>query len=413
MHESVSLIEGRWRAADGHLHELKWKLICIDHDEVLIDMQQPLEDLHRGLYSKTSFEQARWWRRSSDLVGILMNQVGETADNHFFVSRLALARRGRRVGADEEISQVPKFVKGNFTCTLKGLVVVMLWFALARKADKEKAAASALMGELFMRLVPGTFEPQACFESILGECKHQCSDGGGVDGECAHVSEARLHLAACAAAVKHEWARDCLQALQTFRSMDCPCLKYMYTEFLDIVVDELRQTILSGKYEVDGSALRPAGGQGKRKRIDEHYKEFVINEAVKNKMAKSGRAYLRAVGGTDPSLASKWEAENMLHYATAASRGMNSARQVSIAEDAARLGDPPEETLICLVWTPQGNLGVVPPPQVALPSKPLRCLGKQILERCGFSPSGWVGRAGWHVGLRRIRGSMGAVRMGK
>lgn len=71
----------------------------------------------------------------------------------------------------------------------------------------------------------------------------------------------------------------------------------------------------------------------------------MINEVVQNKQARSGRSYLRCVGGVQPDLASKWEAEVLSLYFSCIDRVMSSVRQGALCEDGAGLGDRPEETM--------------------------------------------------------------------
>ena len=51
-----------------------------------------LGDLHKGAYQKRAFEVNNFFWRSKDLLGVLMQQLGETWEDNFFPSRLCSER---------------------------------------------------------------------------------------------------------------------------------------------------------------------------------------------------------------------------------------------------------------------------------------------------------------------------------
>eukprot|EP00971_Amphidinium_carterae_P351422 6492108-Amphidinium_carterae.1 len=73
-----------------------------------------------------------------------------------------------------------------------------------------------------------------------------------------------------------------------------------------------------------------------------------------------------SAGGLHESTVHRLEAQSMHFYLRAVKRQREGACRVAISSDAARLGDPAEETLCCQAWVAERNLGVVLPPQVPL-----------------------------------------------
>eukprot|EP00972_Heterocapsa_arctica_P057904 8543338-Heterocapsa_arctica.AAC.1 len=75
---------------------------------------------------------------------------------------------------------------------------------------------------------------------------------------------------------------------------------------------------------------------------------------------------LRSGGGAHPHSAPHWEKHEVLAYQQAAFRTFSTCKQLSVASDGARLGDPPEENVMFLCWSPQPDVGLVAPPQAII-----------------------------------------------
>ncbi len=60
----------------------------------------------------------------------------------------------------------------------------------------------------------------------------------------------------------------------------------------------------------------------------------------------------------------RWEATNSLQRRACAFRTLPEAPQAHVAEDGSRLGTPPEETIVYLLWEAYLNTSAVPPVQV-------------------------------------------------
>lgn len=61
-----------------------------------------MNDLHFGLYKRGNLEASRVFRRSKDLIGVLLRYIGESFDDHFFAIKLSVMRRSRNHAADED-----------------------------------------------------------------------------------------------------------------------------------------------------------------------------------------------------------------------------------------------------------------------------------------------------------------------
>jgi len=238
-------------------------------------------------------------------------------------------------------------------------LLALTWFSVARKKQVDKDKASKTTSSFLCSVLPADdFDISEVVGALLAEFACQCEAQPVANGECTHVQQL-CH------SMRTEWpvpepartahALCCLLAPRE----DCQTLKDVCVEGFDMLAGVIDLATLEGKSEVDARTLRPK--PQKRNRIDEPWKLAAINDSIKFKRAKSGRAYLRADGTGDPAIASKWEAQHMQHYLTACARVMNESRQIYMAYDCARVEDPPEETLLTMVWSPQGDVAAVPP----------------------------------------------------
>ena len=106
----------------------------------------------------------------------------------------------------------------------------------------------------------------------------------------------------------------------------------------------------------------------RRRRVDEDYKRAVTTRVCQEGRAQSGAAYLRATGDHAGHVQGHWVALELLRYQAASWVNADQVRVCSLAADAARLGNPAEDTLGLAAWieTDHRDFGVVLPPQVLL-----------------------------------------------
>ena len=81
----------------------------------------------------------------------------------------------------------------------------------------------------------------------------------------------------------------------------------------------------------------------------------------------SGAAVLRCDGLVDPGTARKQEHATMQGYLMAGRRALGAADILCICSDAGRVGDPPEESVFYMAWSPLPvDLGMLLPVQVPM-----------------------------------------------
>lgn len=323
------------------------------------EVRRPLHDFFKHVLGKSKLDVASYLSKQKDTFTVLLGKLGASYGDHIFPSRLAVQRAGNAEACANLM------VKAEHTCTTLALLVILVWLGMARRVLKEKELAKTLL-LAFLSQATTSGKPWAeSFEELLHERKPFCQEAPVSDfGCCCHVVQLQqallLHPASGSDQVFH-----LLQQLQECSAMGCEAISGLAAEFWDAVATDVDLNFAAGRFNTDMWKLVPeqAAGQ-KRSRIDEDWKRMVVTESVQLKRARSGSMVLRAGGGSvNYRMAPVWEEKEMLYYQCAAHRCFKGCRQLSLASDGARLGDPPEENIIFIMWTPQGDVGVVAPPQ--------------------------------------------------
>ena len=162
--------------------------------------------------------------------------------------------------------------------------------------------------------------------------------------------------------------RDALRELLvcTLRE-DSPCNAQVdfRNELYANTVGVINSSIRDDKIAPRADAFANFQQQGRRKsRMDEDYLSKRVYVDVSIGKQVSGRTALRSDDHCTPMTASRYEEREMSVYQRACWRVCQSIDIVCNVGDAARLGDPPEETRLAAMWIAEKDVSVVPPPTV-------------------------------------------------
>ena len=117
--------------------------------------------------------------------------------------------------------------------------------------------------------------------------------------------------------------------------------------------------------------------KGKKRRIDEDY-VAAVQAGVSAGRAGNSSILVRALGDVGSSVASEWDEKHLRTYAAQGHLSFRGCEVVGLTYDAARLGQPPEETIMfCLERVDTRETMWLPPQVFSLG-------GAMILNRCVF-----------------------------
>ena len=143
-------------------------------------------------------------------------------------------------------------------------------------------------------------------------------------------------------------------------------LRYVIQE-----VEDYMQEHYEDWTEGDPSKIRMATlpGRGrKRRNADDSLKEYVASSVAKAGRSYSSGAFARATGLSSASSALSWDESWMADYHAALHIEGNLVKTVCIAPDAARFGNPAQETMQYPTWLAEQIVGCWLPPQVPMGS---------------------------------------------
>jgi hypothetical protein len=274
----------------------------------------------------------------------------------------------QRSGVD--MSKHPAFacnterVRRDFTLRADALLLWLLQRSVLGRSKKLKGRACALL-ELILSTACDI--PSLCSLSWEGMADESAGECAFVDasGACAHMrpwrSAPRVHLGAVSAKLISTKMKAVLIQIPI-----CDAAARVLSTILDAV-----SSVCSRCYESrevgDVRHVAPLMGQKRKRRGDEDYLAFVVEEAKASGAASSASAAARVLGGKSAgSSARRWSKRRNAIYVASAWATFNSTTidgAWSLAPDATRLGQPAKDLLLAPLWSARHQVGYWCTPQ--------------------------------------------------
>lgn len=345
----------------GEVERIAWTCWEIATGAVFFELNRPMIDLHAATRGKAPLEVSTFVCQNKPLFKVLLTHIGAAElEGHLTSSRLASRRADAAVGTGD-------FAKESYCMSAVALLLLLSWYALAKRAHHAKAKSKAL---LLVWLRAG-LRSGAGFEEVFMDtmegATELCDESAGQQGVCCHASSFLEEVMRAPAGDPDDLQNvlNTLLKLLATSHIECPALSFARSGLIKDVAKRFEGGCCDDRFLAKVGDLMPEG-DAKRRKIDADFKQTIVNEVLQERRCKSGAAALRVMGGVDDSLARRWEAKEMSAYQLTAVRISKGIRQISISSDAARLGEPAEETVLFAMWLPQAEFGVMGVPQ-ALP----------------------------------------------
>lgn len=194
-----------------------------------------------------------------------------------------------------------------------------------------------------------------------------------VDGCCLHVE---LLLEKERGLAQEEEPGKCLWELLQFlvmHAMDCPACAGWLRRVPEIITSDFQQKLSqSGSADALKEACFHQTKSGRKRRLDEDYIAALGASAVAGR-AGSSMCMARALGDIHPSSASRHNEKFLREYNSSGHLVFANAEACGMTYDAARLGQPPEETVMFMLERLDTNHAMWLPPQ-AFMGHVQRCL---------------------------------------
>lgn len=366
-HEAMVSYEPRWLgitlAGDGHgADDFVFKAVIYTDGAVFWELRLLFAAMlyHRRVIQtwKLLARERQAWQRS-------FAEVGLALDNELKSSKSAAKLRDPTGGRDHDPKQ-----RAEFTLSTKGVVAVLLcWYGMRHRRD-ERVRASEILLQLAQRLV--VLQPNAgdCIGAFACQSRRLCRKGAQADGDdCNHLAGIMSGFDTFFAAPSAKTLVGGILGMEAGivqGTMLCAASASFRQRIVAFVADLFDKSCPNlSRCDALAEQTPALGCARKRPRIDEDLRRAVVNTVVREGRASSGAAWARATGSVAGSSCGRWEQDEMKAYLAAANKLLgDGVSVVSIVEDASRIGDPAEDTMVYLAWSGKHDTGFYPPVQV-------------------------------------------------
>jgi hypothetical protein len=256
------------------------------------------------------------------------------------------------------------FVREEFTCRTRMVMIWLARWAYSRKDRYENQFCTAFLEMLFARTVRIDEWGEDHVLSFIDGVKADCPHYDPTDGQaCPCLKEALVTFLSVEPA-ERSW-RSIVQMLsallKTNDGLQCPAM----SGFIEVVTDELSKSVDAGVAVLRSGDVRAITHlhtcQGKRRRIDADFKRHIASVVMKQGRCHNAAQFLRASTDISCGLGRSWEHDWTCEMLVAQRRALLCSGVCGSCEDGARNGKPAEETTIFLLWCAVSNRGAVLP----------------------------------------------------
>ena len=251
---------------------------------------------------------------------------------------------------------MPPKIRQEATVSSRGLVAWLMHLALERRSTEDRSQAMAML-EAFLSL---TLPLSDLSPSLSDDDFTQASCESDADDHCIHVSEDIERLIKPFRA-EWTWEKLVICLVEFSASKDCPAIGNAIAYVLREVETLFDANVPSKGFELDRSIpdyLR--GAKGKRRRVDEDFKDLVVCVLPKQTRTRSAFTFLKSQCEVSPSVTAAWEQEYAAQQLCATRRSLTCSGVVSVQEDASKTGAPKEDTQLHLLWDAACDIGCIP-----------------------------------------------------
>ena len=351
------------RRGDGAQASLDWK--AWGHEDGLRwDMQRV------GVCFQTVDDDAcpkatlsRWWKARIPLFKEAWEHWGLDVGTCFTPSRRASVAKARYTEEEMEVNDHTHDV-GAFTT--KALLLVIEHITDHARSKRAQCNAFAIQQAFIELTLPGNIwelEPWLDVSAaMLADCP--VTQGSAV---CTHVAVALDLVDGCSGS--KQWKMWAWWRMLARLSSTCPACKGWGKHVLELIVAHIDRRVAVAAYTTDPTkAVRPKDLAKKRKKEeDEDYKKAVVGVVLSSGRATSAHQHMRSTGDHRGSEGGAWSNAALAEYQSASWLNAVNMRSVSLSADAARIGNPGEDTTTLASWvtTSRGSFGSILPPQVS------------------------------------------------
>jgi hypothetical protein len=336
----------------GNSCSMDWKAFVYHDNAVHFELRRVLLDFYNGKMKKV--EVHKYLKRYAHFIDSVVSVLDLTYNSAVIQNRNALRRQGGNATDD--------YVREEYSVSVDFLIGLLAKMGREMWSNEDKTQALGLL-ELFMCSCCGVCEWS------VDTCTSLC-DRHGAQCACLRAPGAKycmlLQGIIASFTASHQfniWKRiACLLADLQPATSQCVSTKSVYKAIVDTLASAMRLKLSTLPFRIDPPGAR-AETAGNRTRIDEDYKHKVIESLPKQSRVHGGSQYLRATGDADERSARTWEYNYLREYFTAMRFTWKMTQVFHTTQDAARNGNPAEDTSLYFGYEPHTDTGGVMIPQ--------------------------------------------------
>ena len=297
-------------------------------------------------------------------VGPIMQCLGLDWSLHVFPSERAESYRVAR-GLPASPATVASYIRGEFSITTEALVVWLLHETIGRRVRHYKDLAKTMLTAFLTSLALPT--RLAGLEWGMVWCDQVlacCPDGFG-DGTCAHVATQPVPPRD-----GKDGVPDLIATMTLFmqRATFCGAAAEALGRLVDFIADAAL-SVDDSEVSTDPYKQTALRGAKRMRRVDEDYRALVMLEMPRKRAIIGGQVAIACDKDMrDESRGRDWMKQQINEYLHSGWYQMQQHGKlrgpVSLAEDAARIGNPKQETEVMVMWCPELATGRFLPVQV-------------------------------------------------
>ena len=353
----VHKLEGNIATDAGHIYRMDLKA-WTDDERVSWEVRRLLQQQLVAEYSG-HIDYSSWLSHNKKNISEFFGRFLIDYKQHVFPSRLAWQR-----GESSEA----RMLKAEYSASTSACVALQMWFMCTKRKAEQRLRAKCFLKAQMIHVHTIMFDCLELnwlqeFSDMIGDQAFLCDEGQ----DCVHIVDMkhRMQIIRESGLSTPVELVEVLQLSGVHKHTDCKALMHAQCDLMAAVCMVIDEAINANLFEIDPLDLkRMSDPKSKRRRLDEDFKRAVVTKAKEEGRAQSGAHFLRAEGSSAFRLAQRWQVFEMLYHQSAGWRSFAHAKCIGLVSDAARLGDPAEEALVCALWAAGGSGSVVLPPQV-------------------------------------------------
>jgi hypothetical protein len=263
-----------------------------------------------------------------------------------------------------------KYARQEQQVSIRGMIAILLYLRLVRKVTEDRDRCEAALRCLAELSCPNMATLKSRWDEMLLLARPLCAEEVH-DGVCCHmvahsdVSEP-LHASSTPGAAM--CSKLCCIFAAASATAACPALASLLSDVVGVLSVGLGDRIRNDEFVVSAADLKLArqDANKRRMRLDEDYKSYMIEDALRNKKGRTAASVMRAqTEAPDGSCALKWIEARVSSQLRATARSLKVPSGVFFfALDGVRAGEPAEETLFSVFHGIAEDVALIPPPMV-------------------------------------------------